>query len=240
MFTIVLPCAGAGTRLGLPYPKELHVVEEGRSLVDYSLAHLSADPALVDKAVCVIAPGKERVPDYVAGRMEEHAPVETAYFNEAYSEWPGSIRSAETHFGARNIALLPDSRVTPEAGARLLPQFAEAFESGADVVFAYKRVSDPAALAALGAISVEGEAVTDFFDKPRDLADAARFNAFWVAFGFTRDVGPSLLELMQRSVARERVDLGTLGCAIRGFEVADYIDLGTWPSIHRYLGLHGA
>ena len=34
--TVILPCAGEGTRLSLPYPKEVHSIEKNKSLIDYS------------------------------------------------------------------------------------------------------------------------------------------------------------------------------------------------------------
>ena len=34
--TVILPCAGEGTRLSLPYPKEIHSIEKNKSLIDYS------------------------------------------------------------------------------------------------------------------------------------------------------------------------------------------------------------
>jgi hypothetical protein len=36
--TIILPCAGKGQRFGCPYPKELHCVMQGRTLLDLALA----------------------------------------------------------------------------------------------------------------------------------------------------------------------------------------------------------
>ena len=36
MITVILPCAGEGTRLSLPYPKEIHSIEKSKSLIDYS------------------------------------------------------------------------------------------------------------------------------------------------------------------------------------------------------------
>ena len=39
-FIGIIPAAGGGTRLGLPYPKELHSVEPGVLYVDYSLMQL--------------------------------------------------------------------------------------------------------------------------------------------------------------------------------------------------------
>ena len=36
LLTVILPCAGEGTRLSLPYPKEIHSIEKNKSLIDYS------------------------------------------------------------------------------------------------------------------------------------------------------------------------------------------------------------
>ncbi len=37
--TIILPCAGSGSRLGLDYPKELYEIWQGVKLIDFSLMH---------------------------------------------------------------------------------------------------------------------------------------------------------------------------------------------------------
>ena len=34
--TVVMPAAGKGSRLGLPYPKEIMHLEENKALIDYS------------------------------------------------------------------------------------------------------------------------------------------------------------------------------------------------------------
>ena len=36
MITVVMPCAGEGTRLALPYPKEIFSIEKHKSLIDYT------------------------------------------------------------------------------------------------------------------------------------------------------------------------------------------------------------
>ena len=33
--TVILPCAGQGTRLDLSYPKEIHSIEKSKSLIDF-------------------------------------------------------------------------------------------------------------------------------------------------------------------------------------------------------------
>ena len=34
--TIILPAAGKGARLNLPYPKEIYQIERGKALIDFS------------------------------------------------------------------------------------------------------------------------------------------------------------------------------------------------------------
>lgn len=130
MFTYILPCAGSGTHLGLPYPKEVHRIEPNFSLIDYSLAHVCENPELAEEIVVVIVPGKELVADYVKKEMENIASVKSVYFNSNYSEWPGSILSAEECFGDFNIALLPDSFLELKAGETLASKYRDIFHGG--------------------------------------------------------------------------------------------------------------
>lgn len=234
MITYILPCAGSGTRLGLPYPKELHRILPGKSLIDFSLEHIRVKPELTEKVVVVVSPGKESVAEYVRGSVVSTVAIETAYFNKNYKEWPGSIKSAEEYFGDMNVALLPDSILMPFEEESLGGQFSQAFESGADVVFAFKEEKRPEYLRSLGALYVDGGRVQRFCDKP-NLDDAVQYNAYWAAFGFRKSAGVALLDLMGRSVSREAVDLGELNLQVLAFPIKDYTDLGTWPAVSRFL-----
>ena len=235
MITYILPCAGLGTRLGLPYPKEIHRLRPGVSLIDYSLSHATADTRSTEKVVVVLAPGKENVATYVESKVSDSVKVERVYFNDKYSEWSGSILSAEMHFGDRNVALLPDSVLTMKSGERLAEQYSKALDEGADLVFAYVGESNKQKLSSLGALYVDSSSVVHFCDKPAEN-DPMEFNAFWASFGFRGKVGAKVLDFMMRSVARQNVDLNTLGLKVRAFAVESYVDLGTWPSIARYIG----
>ena len=237
MITYILPCAGLGTRLDLPYPKEIHRLRPDVSLIDYSLSHATVDTASTEKVVVVLAPGKENVATYAESRVSDCVKVERVYFNERYSEWPGSIHSAEMHFGDRNVALLPDSVLTMRFQELLSGQYSRAFDEGADLVFAYVGESSRQKLASLGALYVENSSVVHFCDKPAEN-DPMEFNAFWASFGFRGKVGAEVLDFMMRSVAREKVDLNKLGLKVKAFAVENYVDLGTWPSIARYIDAH--
>ena len=234
LITYILPCAGLGARLGLPYPKEIHRLRPGVSLIDHSLSHATADTASTEKVVVVLAPGKENVATYAECKVSDSVKVERVYFNDKYSEWPGSIHSAEIHFGDRNVALLPDSVLTMKYQELLAEQYSKAFDEGADLVFAYVGESNRQKLSSLGALYVENSNVVQFCDKPAEH-DPMVFNAFWASFGFRGKVGAKILDFMMRSVARQKVDLNTLGLRVKAFAVESYVDLGTWPSIARYI-----
>jgi hypothetical protein len=234
LFTYILPCAGSGPRLGLPYPKEIHRIEPDFSLIDYSLAHIRAKPDLVHEIVVVIVPGKELVADYVKRQMENVTSVKSVYFNPKYSEWPGSIMSAEECFGEFNIALLPDSFLELKVGNVLASKYQDLFLAGADLAFSYIEETDVDRLTQLGALGIMGEEVLEFCDKPaKDVAH--KFNAFWSSFAFRGSVGKSVLETMMRSVAREPVSLKDIQVDVPACQTQNYTDLGTWPSIAKFL-----
>lgn len=230
---VIVPAAGAGSRLGLPYPKEIHRIVEGVSLIDFSLGHVLADPHLFEALTVVIVPGKEAVVRYVRGAAPAGVAVNSAVFNDSYTEWAGSILSAEAHFRPRNVVLLPDSRLTVDGSATLARRYTAAFDQGCDVVFAYLPTGDPSALTRLGALRVDGDSVVEFCDKPAP-EQASRFNGFWGSFGFVSEAGPALLRLMMDSIARHPVDLGSLGLRVGAFPIDAYEDLGTWPAIRDF------
>ena len=234
MLTYILPCAGKGTRLSLPYPKEIHRILPNSSLINFSLNHLVEDIETTESLIIVISPGKEIVVDYVQREIVKSSLVNTVYFNELYSEWPGSIRSAEKFFGGHNVALLPDSVLKTRRNEVLSEKFIQEFESGADLVFAYVEEIDRNKLMKLGALHVDGSEVIDFCDKPLG-GDPRKFNAFWGAFGFKGECGSKILELMERSADREKVELSSLNLKISAFPLESYTDLGTWPSIAKFL-----
>lgn len=235
MQTVILPCAGKGTRLGLPYPKEIHRIMQSHSLIDFSLDHIASHAGQIEHVVTVLAPGKETVFDYVQDRFRGGPPVTDVYFNERYSEWPGSIKSAEEHFGERNVALLPDSVLEVASGTELFVQFERAFDEGADLVFAYVPEVDRVRLSALGALCVQDGAVTGFCDKPK-LDSPVPFNGFWASFGFTKACSKDVLNFMMRSVERQVVDIDALGLNVKAFPIERYTDLGTWKSVSEFIG----
>ena len=234
MTTVILPCAGLGTRLGLPYPKEIHRVSEGLSLIDFSLNHIRLSDRSIEKIVIVIRPGKEVVFDYVKESMSEYKVIPT-YFNNDYSEWPGSVKSAEKLFSDVNIVLLPDSIIETKNKNSLLNAYDKVFSTDAEICFSYHKPSNSSKLKDLGALYVDKEEnIKSFCDKPK-LSKNIIYNAYWTSFGFRKIKSELLLELMMKSVARESVHITEISDKIKGFPVDNYQDLGTWEAINSFL-----
>ncbi len=228
---IILPCAGAGTRLGLPYPKEVFILEQDKALIDYTFSALLTEKDFVKSVTIVLTPEKVSIVNYLK-KWSDHFYIRFCYFNPKYTEWAGSIRSSAEDFSDKNVVLLPDSIITPERGYPILGKFDELLSEN-DIVFAYKREKDPDKLKNLGALEISAAgAVKRFCDKPQSKHEL--YNAFWCSFGFRKEIGDSLLQIMQNSIAKKSVDLADISKKIGSFPVESYRDLGTWESIEGF------
>lgn len=256
MMTVILPCAGEGNRLGLQTPKELFLITPHTRLIDFSLDHIRAflrsfsagaagDPSPIPLTVAVVVrPWKQEVAEYVARRLPELT-VETVMFNDAYSEWPGSVYSAARFFSQNNLVLLPDSCLrlnqgTPRHAAvcndpegKTLPELSlEALERY-PVFFGSVSCGEAQTLKSLGALRVDRAEVTAFQDKPsRDLET---FNAFWGCYGFRKAHGEALYHFLSRSVRHQPAPLNRQSFyPVGAIPLHSYYDLGTWDRINRF------
>jgi hypothetical protein len=241
--TVVLPCAGAGTRLGLSAPKELYEIWPGVRLIDFSLNHirqiLKNQPGWKIRAAAVIRPGKEEVYRYVKQYLPE-TEVVPVRFNENYYEWAGSVFSAEEAYSDCNIVLLPDcafslsssNYLQSSSGAGLIEQMALRLEK-APIVFAWMPCREPAMLAGLGALTVRDGLVTDLQDKPDQ--DREKYNAFWGSYGFQKQSAELIYRFFSASIRHEDAKQwkGNLFPA-PGVELFEFQDLGTWDSIKHF------
>jgi len=227
---VILPCAGEGSRLGLPYPKEIHTVDRGMALIDHSFGLLLPHAHLIDRVTITLTKHKAEVLKYL-DKYKGSLDLCFTFFNEAHSEWAGSILSADHLFLERNVVLLPDSVITERPGLPVIPTM-DRLLAERDVVFAYKEECGER-LRALGALSVgPGDgSIRRFCDKP--VGDLEGLNAYWTAFGFRGAIGSGLLHLMTRSIRKEPVDLAGIG-SLAGFPVDGYRDLGTWEALKAF------
>ena len=243
--TIILPCAGSGSRLGLSIPKELYQIRPGTRLIDFSLNHIKARLKLLKhdilRIVTVISPGKEAVFDYVQESLPD-CPVKAVYFDAHYKEWPGSVYSARSYFSEYNV-LLPDSVLSlskestyyDDAKNSLVCKIIEALQKCA-VVFSVCPCNNQDILSKLGAVRVEESSnITAFQDKP--IGDCSLFNGFWTSYAFRQEMGRDLYDFLIASVKKTTTTnqyRNTGFFPARAVSVANYRDLGTWDAIEQF------
>ena len=103
-----MPCAGEGTRLALPYPKEIFSIEKHKSLIDYTF-DLFANYGRNDvQFVITLTEDKTDLIKYLS-KYKHRFNISFTFFNPSETEYTGSLKSAKHLFGEKNIVLLPDT-----------------------------------------------------------------------------------------------------------------------------------
>ncbi len=256
--TVILPCAGQGSRLALKSPKELFEIAPGTRLIDFSLDHIQAiydkegkrnlpSISLKIKVAVVTRPCKVEVAEYVFRKLRRLSgiTVETVMFNNAYSEWPGSVYSASEFFSENNLVLLPDSYLRLSEGPSCT--FSTCFNDKGEtlvelvlnalkvykVVFGSVKCTEKKILKQLGAMRIEDGEVSAFQDKP--FQNLEQFNSFWGCYGFRKEYGKALYDFLIKSVQHQPVSLKEQPFYPVGtIPLHSYRDLGTWENIKRF------
>ncbi|QXE33254.1 hypothetical protein KQY30_02040 [Streptomyces sp. GMY02] len=179
--SVILPCAGFGTRFGAPYSKELHCLAPGVTVLDRSLEGVVelAKSGLNVRLVVVFRTHKLDTVSYLA-RYAETFQMVFVYQDESFEPGlDGAIRSALPMTRGPVALVLPDIVVSGVGSAGgLLAAVRHVEVAGWSVVAAEER--DPDTLRQMGALAVaeEGGVMTvgAATDKP---ADPSGFNAFW-------------------------------------------------------------
>ena len=233
--TVILPCAGEGTRLSLPYPKEVHSIEKNKSLIDYSFDLFSNYGRRDVEFVSTLNENKTELVKYLS-RYKSRFNISFTYFNPAETEYTGSIKSARHLFGEKNHVLLPDTFMKMKSSQDIVELVSESLnETG--FTFFYKRENDPDMLKTKGALSISNDLVQEYEDKPQE--DQDMFNAFWTAFAFRKRVFNQCIEFMEKSTLNHRQMVGEIKNTplynSKAIEVEDYVDLGTWDQIYKWI-----
>lgn len=241
---VIIPCAGAGKRLQLPYPKELLAVSPQRLLIDYTFDLLHAHAHHIG-IIVVIGPNKMETVRYLE-HYQDRFEMAFVYQKPGLRDATGAVLSARSWFGERNIVLLPDQIVfpSPTLGDPIGAAFATLTQSSFCFIATQEdnaeRLAEDGALRIV-ALPAGGHQVVDFADKPG--LPAAGFNAVWAGFGFRREQAEDSLKIMYQSACREPItrmvyeNSPLYGCP--AVFVAGYEDLGTWPRIQRFWASNG-
>ncbi len=234
--TVILPCAGEGTRLSLPYPKEVHSIEKNKSLIDYSFDLFSNYGRRDVEFVITLNENKTELVKYLS-RYKSRYNISFTFFNPAETEYTGSIKSAKHLFGEKNLVLLPDTFMKLKSSQDIVNLVSDSLnETG--FTFFFKREIDNDMLKTKGSLWIdENNLVQEYEDKPQENIN--RFNAFWTAFAFRKRVFDNCIEFMEKSTLKHRLLVGEIESTpiykSKAIEVDDYVDLGTWDQIYKFL-----
>lgn len=233
--TVILPAAGKGTRLNLPYPKEILRLDKNQALIDYSFDWFKDyDRNSVDFVV-VINEYKTEIVEYLSKYKDKYN-IAFVYQNPNELEYTGAIKSAYSWFGEDNVVLLPDTILKLKGTEDLYTQVKNKLQNN-EFVFFYKKETDPFMLSTKGALQMEGDIVKFYEDKPQTGFN--KFNAFWCSFAFKANSFMPAMEYMEKSTLKQNFNSKQMTYTpfynSQGIEVDDYIDLGTWSEIRRLL-----
>ena len=228
-----MPAAGKGSRLGLPYPKEIMQLEKGRALIDYSFDFFKNRSREEVEFVIVINEDKTDIVRYLSKYKDQYN-ISFTYQNPNEIEYTGAIKSAYHLFGDYNVVMLPDTLMKLKPSVDLYDRVLHNLKSKGFTFF-YKNETNPLMLATKGSLFVDNNFVKLYEDKPRD--GFYQYNAFWCSFAFTKKDFPLCMSFMEKSTLREGFDPEEIKLTpiynSLGIEVLDYIDLGTWSEVRR-------
>ncbi len=226
LVTVILPCAGKGTRLGLPFPKELLPLGPGRAVIDSSLDLIREARAASDVRVILLTDGnRHQTVAYVRDRLPGVL-VPEVFQDPAARDMTDGVLGLSPWFGHVNVLLLPDV-IYGWAGDPVGEVAAKASSYG----FAVAAVkAGQGQIRQAGALAVAGDRIAAYEDKP---ADPSGYDALWGILGFSGGTfGTDAMRLIAESTARTRTGPVT-DAPVRGAPVtwlSGFRDLGTWDS----------
>ncbi|MFD0267731.1 2-C-methyl-D-erythritol 4-phosphate cytidylyltransferase [Streptomyces sp. NPDC127106] len=196
--SVILPCAGHGTRFGAAYPKELHCLEPGTAVIDRSLEPVLAlaDRGTAVRVVVVIGPHKTATVRHLH-RYRSRLELVFVYQQEDSGRLADAIRAALPLCAGPTLLVLADQVLrgptAPGSAGELLARLERH-----DWAVVAAPLDDPVLLRDEGALRVEegpdGPRVVRAAEKP---ADPEGFNAAWAAVAVTperRHLLPALLD----------------------------------------------
>jgi len=234
--TVILPAAGKGSRLNLPYPKEILRVDKEKALIDNSFDLFEGLGRDDVEFIVVINEDKTEIIKYLSKYKDQYN-VSFTYQNPNELEYTGAIKSAKHLFGENNIVLLPDTVLTLPDDVNLAEEVLEHLEDKR-FAFLFKSETNEKMLNTKGCLQLDNDKrVLDYEDKPTQ--NMSRFNGYWCAFAFKKDVFDECIIFMEQSTLKlektETIIEQTSIFGSKAIQVEDYKDLGTWEEIGKLL-----
>ena len=234
--TVILPAAGRGTRLNLPYPKEILKIDREKALIDSSFDLFSGVNCEQIEFVIVINEYKTEIVKYLSKYKSKYN-LSFTYQKPNELEYTGAIKSAKHLFGENNLVLLPDTILTLPNDLNVL-ESVDCNLNQHGFTFFFKPETDEAILETKGCLHVDRHLrVLDYEDKP--FAGLNKFNGYWCAFAFKKNVFDDCISFMEQSnlkTKKSKIKIGdTPLYNSKVIEVIDYKDLGTWGELKNLL-----
>lgn len=230
--TVIIPAAGKGLRLNLPYSKEIMRINRDQALIDYTFDLFDGMGRDDVEFIVVINEQKTDIIKYLAKYKSKYN-VSFTYQDPNELEYTGAIKSAKNLFGENNIVLLPDTILTLFKGQNLVRELHDRLETGG-FVFLFKYESDEATLSTKGCLKLNSKKqVIDYEDKPSQ--NFSRFDGYWCGFGFKKATFDNCISFMEKSTLKiddPKLDIEqTKLFGRKVIEIKDYEDLGTWDQL---------
>jgi len=234
ILTVILPAAGKGSRLGLPYSKEIMNLEEKKALIDYSFDLFRHRTKNEVEFVVIINENKTDLFKYLS-KYKDKFKISFTYQDSDKPEYTGAIKSAYHLFNEKNIVILPDTQIKLAPDIDLYDTVINNLKNN-KFFFLYKKEIDQLMLTTKGSLIIKNGLVKAYNDKPtKGISD---YNAFWCGFAFTKQAFPSSIEFMEKSTLKKDFNIDDIKLTpiynSIGIEVEDYIDLGSWASINKF------
>jgi len=234
MATVIIPCAGNGSRLELPFSKELIPLASGRSaltcVIDSALEHPD-----VKRVVVVIRAGKSDIVDHL-GHYADTTKIAVVYQQSGTADAAGAALAALQLADDRCALLLPDHILRPLPNQNPLGDLLSALNT-CPVAFLVSPIRHVGWAEHAGAVQtvagprVKGpRRVTAFAEHPHDLTS---YDSVWAAAGFQGAAAEAALTTMAEAksslsgpskTALERS--GILGAT--AVEIGSFLDIGEW------------
>lgn len=235
MATVIIPCAGNGSRLDLPFSKELLPLVDGRialtSVIDSALENRD-----VRRVVVVIREGKGDIVDHL-GQYANSGKIVVVHQHSVAEDAAGAALAALHLADDRCALLLPDHIIEPLPRQDFLRDLFSALDTSpvSFLVAPIDRVSwaeHAGAVRTSAATSTGGaRVVTAFAEHPHD---STSYDSVWAAAGFQGSAAEAALRTMaeakvspqgqpSRAVLEKSGILGAAAIAIESF-----LDIGEW------------
>ncbi|WP_454197133.1 hypothetical protein [Nocardia sp. Marseille-Q1738] len=204
--TAIIPCGGAGTRFGAPYPKELHCLEPGVTVLDRSIEPLLdlAAAGVGVRLVMVVDPGRHATIAHLGGFADR---LEVVVVLEAADSPRGAgsaVQRALPMCTGPVLVMMPDQFFDRNGADNPVARALALLDNGSGVngnVVLAASIDDPAELRCEGALAViedrNGPTVAAAAEKPDNPSG---FNAVWAAVLCAPQETDSLWRLFDRSV----------------------------------------